>query len=778
MASDDALLVVDAAGVVVAWSRAAESLFGRGPAEAVGRPLMELLSGSWPWDDAGGNGPPRKSAGTPGLRVLPVTSNDDAPAWRVDLLGPTEDGGDALDQALLHALFTQSPIGMQVLDPQLNIVRANTAASGMSGLDRSEVFGRRLSEIFRLSDPDESVGIMREVLETGVPALERLVRVRTPQDPEHEHVYSVSVFRLQGPDGGVLGLSTAVVDVTVRERALARARVLSAVRERVGHTLQLDVTCAELVDVLVPAFADAAEVDLLDHVVRGEDPASGPVGLDKPLRRMAFASADGRRESLAVGTGPFRFPAAWVRCLTDLRPQLVTYQPEDLEPLPPHPWSSRTPTTPGLHSAIVTPLSLRGGVYGTLSLYRSPGRDAFVDADLDLSLEAAARASLHIDNACRYTREHTIAVTLQRRVLARPAASQDVVASAHFHQSTDAGGGWFDVFPLSGERVALTVGRVSGTGIHAAMVMGQLRTALHTLASLDLEPDELLARLDDTVTRLAAERAGLPPGDPLRDERLTADCLYGIYDPLGRGFAVAVAGNPPPLLAYPDGTTEVFDVPAAPALGDGEGAPFAVTRTGLPEGSVIALHTDAFLPMRSAGGKEGLDRLRQVLTDSRRRLDDLCAEAVRTAPASPPGTDAILLLVRTHTLDPSLVSTWDLPTDTAAVATARARTRRQLSAWNLDELSLATELIVSELATNAVRYGAPPLTLRLIRGTRTLTFEVSDSSRVSPRLHHAQTTDEGGRGLFICAELAQNWGVRFTDGHKTIWTEQSLPHPV
>ncbi|MET9411829.1 ATP-binding protein [Streptomyces sp. NPDC002935] len=119
-----------------------------------------------------------------------------------------------------------------------------------------------------------------------------------------------------------------------------------------------------------------------------------------------------------------------------------------------------------------------------------------------------------------------------------------------------------------------------------------------------------------------------------------------------------------------------------------------------------------------------------------------------------------------------------MPAEPAAIATARTRTRRQLTEWNLDELSLTTELIVSELATNAVRYGTPSITLRLINSGRTLTFEVSDSSPVSPRLRHAQTTDEGGRGLFICAELAQNWGVRFSDSSKTIWTEQESPHPA
>ncbi|MFI6417216.1 SpoIIE family protein phosphatase [Streptomyces sp. NPDC050842] len=766
MASDGALLVVDAAGVVVEWSQKATSLFGLGASEALGRPAAQLLSGSWPSAGADGSG------AVPGITVRPATLRDGGAGWSLDRLRP-EDGGDAQDQALLNALFTQSPIGMQVLDTQLRLLRVNGAASGMDGLEPTKWLGHRLSDVFRLSDPDETVAMARDVLATGEPALDRLVRVRPPNDPEHEHVYSVSVFRLQSKDGHVLGLFTTVVDVTVRERALAREQVLNDARERVGRSLELDATCATLVDVLVPAFADAAEVDLLDPVIRGEDPPSVPVGPDVPLRRMAFASADRPRDSLGAGTGPFRFPAAWLQSLTDLQPHLVTYRPD--ETADPEPEVPRSDPPAGPHSAIVTPLTLRNGVLGTLSLYRSPDRDPFVGADLDVALEVASRTSLHIDNARRYTREHTIALTLQRRLLPQRPEPQAAVESAHFHRSTDAGGGWFDVFPLSSSRVALTVGRVSGTGIHAAMAMGQLRTAIHTLASLDLEPDEMLARLDDTVARLAAERAELPPSDPLRSQALTADCLYGVYDPLTLRCTLALAGGPQPVLARPDGTTGTFDVPAAPPLGAGEGAPFAGTCLDLPEGSVIALYTDAFLPSAEEERKAGQDRLRRILADNESPLDDLRDKAVRTVPASP-GDDAVLLLVRTRGLDPGLVATWDLPPDPAAVATARARTRRQLATWNLDALALTTELIVSELATNAVRYGTPPLTLRLIKGDRSLTFEVSDSSPLSPHLRHAQTNDEGGRGLFICAELSQSWGVRFGDNSKTIWTEQALPH--
>lgn len=78
----------------------------------------------------------------------------------------------------------------------------------------------------------------------------------------------------------------------------------------------------------------------------------------------------------------------------------------------------------------------------------------------------------------------------------------------------EGGGAWSDAIALPGARTALIVGDVAGQGIAAAITMGLLRTAVHTLAALDLQPDELLARLSDTAARLVAARATLPPMDP------------------------------------------------------------------------------------------------------------------------------------------------------------------------------------------------------------------------------------------------------------------------
>lgn len=425
----------------------------------------------------------------------------------------------------------------------------------------------------------------------------------------------------------------------------------------------------------------------------------------------------------------------------------------------------------------MAPLALRGRVLGLVSLYRTDGSDPFGKGDLGLLRQVSAHTALCVDNARRYTREHTIAATVQRHLLPRHSMGQSTVETAHLHvPGGNGGGGWFDAIPLSGARTALVVGNVAGHGIHTATTMGQLRTVIHSLAALDLEPDELLARLNDTARFLAAERAAQPTGDPMYEQPLSASCLYAVYDPFARTCTFACAGQPtPPVIVRPDGGTETVEPAIGPALG-GEGWPFATTTVALDEGTTLALYTPGLLATAQAetGDATGPGLLGDVLARPGRSLQDLCDEVLYAlGPGSRDG-DAVLLLARTHAFPTHATATWDLADEFTEAAAARRHTRRTLKGWNVDDdTAAATELIVSELVTNALRHGNPPLRLRLIKD-RTLTCEVHDTSTTSPHLRHARAVDEGGRGLFIVAQLAQRWGTRHTPGGKTVWTEQDL----
>ncbi|MEU6657424.1 SpoIIE family protein phosphatase, partial [Streptomyces sp. NPDC046900] len=314
-----------------------------------------------------------------------------------------------------------------------------------------------------------------------------------------------------------MGVLAEMLDVTEREKVAARLRVLGSVREHVGQTLDVVATCEELVQAVVPDFADVAVVEVVDAVIRGEDLPPSPLAREVPLRRTAFAHSGGDEQLHAHPVGDVRalpFPTPYAQTLADLRPRLVALGPDT-------PWLAAVPQrgqairASGAHSMITTPLTLRGTVLGLLSLYRTDDADAYDTDDVTLAVAMAAYTALCIDNARRYTREHTIALTIQRQVLLPRTTTQTAVETARIHVPSEVGGGGgFDAFALSCARTALVVGEAAGHGIHAATTLGQIRTAIHSLAALDLEPDELLARLNDTAISLVQECAALPPGDP------------------------------------------------------------------------------------------------------------------------------------------------------------------------------------------------------------------------------------------------------------------------
>ncbi|MEU6368997.1 amino acid permease [Streptomyces sp. NPDC046931] len=378
------------------------------------------------------------------------------------------------------------------------------------------------------------------------------------------------------------------------------------------------------------------------------------------------------------------------------------------------------------------------------------------------------------------TRGHTVALKLQRNLLPRHLPSHTAVYSASRYMPADTGSGvggdWFDVIPLSGTRVGLVVGDVLGGGLRAAATMGRLRTGVQVLARLDLVPDELLSRLGDLVEQTAHEsEADHGPGHrrPQVHEAEGVTCLYAVYDPASGKCSLARAGEPVLAVVEPHtGAVDYPELPPGPSVGI-DGPPYEATELKLPPGSLLALFTGGLL--QAADGRDaGLAQLSKVLAEHRTPLEELCDRAVTTMLPGPVDEDATLLVARTRLLDRNQFTQWELPPDPAAVATIRTAVSKQLRDWGLDDLTFASELIVSELVTNAIRYVGGPIQVRLIRD-RTLTCEVSDTGHTTPNLRHAASDDEGGRGLYIIAQMTHHWGTRYTTTGKIIWTEQDLP---
>ncbi|MEU7730652.1 SpoIIE family protein phosphatase [Streptomyces sp. NPDC040724] len=558
-------------------------------------------------------------------------------------------------------------------------------------------------------------------------------------------------------------------------------------RKRLSHTAaasigaSLDVTdmAQVLVNLLVPDFADLATVDLAEPVLVGDEPLPLDTSGEVRLRRTAAAQSPGvsAEDLLPVGEALPPVPDTEVmRPLMAGRPVLVSDVDVLRAALGVDPETLRLFVPSGAHSSVAVPLYARGLVLGCVTVWRSQLPTAFGEEDAVLLQDVASRAALGVDNARRFTKEHRSVVALQRSLLPHSLVNTAAADTAGVYQpacgGVGVGGDWFDVIPLPSLRVAFVVGDVVGHGLEATAAMARLRTAVQTLADLDLDPGELLTHLDDLVLGFSSEQMnGTSRAEPAV---LGATCLYAVYDPVTRRCVAATAGHPPPALLPPGEEPFFLGMAPGPPLGVG-GMPFEVTEFGVPPGSTMAFFTDGLVARRGGDIEEGMERLRGSLAGagSNRPLGEVSQSVFDKVLPQEPADDVALLLARTRALSADQVAEWELEADLSLVAHARELVMGQLSGWQLDELGFVTELVVSELVTNAIRYAGGPVGLRLIRD-RVLVCEVSDPSSTQPRLRRARETDEGGRGLFLVAQLTDRWGCRFTSRGKTIWTEQPI----
>ncbi|MGW2200835.1 SpoIIE family protein phosphatase [Streptomyces sp. NPDC001774] len=610
------------------------------------------------------------------------------------------------------------------------------------------------------------------------------------------------------PTGTVMTLrdSTELATVSGRaEVARGRLQLLYEAGVRIGTTLDVVRTAEELSEVAVPRFADFVTVELLEPVLRGEEPS----GAFTEMRRTALTGVTAEH--------PFQPVGDLIRCIVPTTPMAMALDSghavlvEQLDEA--DGWRAQDPAGAaealayGLHSLVAVPVLARGVVLGMANFWRAGTQEPFGEEDLTFAEELTARAAVSIDNARRFTREHAMAVALQRSLLPRilPDLSAVDVAYRYLPAKAGVGGDWFDVIPLPGARVALVVGDVVGHGLHAAATMGRLRTAVHNFSTLDLPPDELLGHLDELIDRIdrvdrgsdgepAGGSGGGSEGSDRSDagrtaegssaadgsaegkegsERITgATCLYVIYDPADGRCLMARAGHPGPALVHQDGRVEFPELPAGLPLGVG-GMPFETTELYLPEGSRLVLFTDGLLVDRDRDFDTGLGLLAEALATTGHSPQQACGDVLTTLLGPAPDDDIALLIADTRRLEPARIAEWDVPPDPADVSRIRSAGAAQLAAWGLDGIAFTAELILSELITNAIRYGAEPIRVRLLRDRR-LICEISDGSSTAPHLRYAATTDEGGRGLFLVAQFAERWGTRYTQRGKVIWAELPL----
>jgi PAS domain S-box-containing protein len=782
---------VDGAGRVTGWSDRAAAVFGRTGDEALGLAWDVLFDpeAAWRLDEALRQAVqgrqftevlragPGAAAALVTLTCSPMTGAS-GETLLVCSIGDTECARRAATRAAFaDELIRKSPFGLVMLDDQLRFVLVNDSLAAISGIPASEHLGRRLRDVIQTEDGGRYERILLETLRTGEPRTGLVVRGRTDGHPHADRSWSVSLFRLSGPDGRVLGLGGIVVDVTEKRLALLEAAAarerLALVNEattRMGTTLDMPRIAEELSTVAVPAFADMIVVKIRDDLFGDTIPDVS--GTPIRLRRLGGRAMDNAAsQEIYRAHGRVSQPPGTMlyECMRTAKARLLpTFDDEAVAGFTQDPDDARLMRSSGLGSVIVAPFVARGRVLGVGLFGRSDQRTPFAPEDLESAEELAARTAMCLDNALAYSNERRIAVALQRSLLPEDEVIPQrpgLEVGHHYRPSSNAaqvGGDWFDVIALSGHRVAFAVGDVMGHDLHAAANMGQLRTAMRTLAQLDLEPVDLLARLDEAVRKGTTTRY--------------ATCVYAVCDTVTRECRIVSAGHPPPLLRHADGTTEVVPVTPGPPLGVTSGDPrFAVTDIVLPQGGTLVLYTDGLIEHRGEDIDTGIENLRTVLAEETGSVPELCERVAARLSPSVAEDDLAVLMARLTTGPEHGFAAWRLDPCPESVSRARAHIRQTLRAWDLSDLEDATTLLASELVTNAIRYAhGDAIELRLAKGGA-LICEVADGDIRVPRRRHPGPDEEGGRGLAVVSEYSRSWGTRPTAAGKVVWFELPLP---
>ncbi|MER7561893.1 SpoIIE family protein phosphatase [Streptomyces sp. NPDC097941] len=785
-----AVIVVDRDGLVSHWSRGASRLFGAAKEEAIGRAAADLLpvSGALPEQDYGmyaaydGLGPGLESSLDGGLSypaagrarlTVPGADRVDVLWWAYPLVGPGRE----------RLLVLAAGAGGLRRDPDPDeqgaaVERIAPAFALHTDLPGADELAHRLPEILPSMSVGESARIVAQILELGYPVLEFSQNDRVPVTPDwgvprraerrarRERAARAAAQGLPVPQGEP-DEGEDLEYVAVRERL----EFLNEVSGKIGTSLDLSRTIVEVSRAVVPRFTDVAGTYLREQVVAGEGFPDGVPDTTTMWHRVALEHTDepGRWDDVVPVGEAMPFPAhtPFFQCMTTGEPVLVPRISEQMGHAIASQFEKRDirPLITG-RSMLVVPLKARNVVLGFMILLRHPERVEFNDMDRVTGAELAARAGLVLDNARMYTFQESVAETLQDSMLPHipPRMAGCDIATRYLPGTLlgRVGGDWFDSVKLPGARTALVVGDVMGHGLNSAAMMGQLRTAVQTMAALDLPPAQLLRNLDDLAQRLG--------------DTYLATCLYAVYDPIASELHLANAGHIPPVIVRAaDGRSELLDLPTGAPIGVG-GVPFEAVRVRVEPGDRLLMCTDGLVEVRGEDIGVGLATLTESAAHPAASMDDACDAIIRALnPRGGRKDDVALLMVRLGGIEPDDVAEWRILLDPAEVGRARAVVREQLHDWGLAKLADSAELMVSELVTNAVRHShSRPVELRLVRED-TLLCEVDDDDHELPNLLSAGPADERGRGLRVVSTLAREWGASRTKAGKTVWFELTLP---
>jgi PAS domain S-box-containing protein len=517
--------------------------------------------------------------------------------------------------ALLEALYAHAPVGLGYLDADLRFRRVNQRLAEINGLPVDDHLGRRPSEL--LGEIGEQVeALFHRIMETGQPVADVPIAGETPAAPGRLRHWIGNYYPVIAPDGTVLGMGAAIVEVTEQhetaererearleaEAARARAEVLANASAALGSSMRTEGILEALVHSAVPALGDWCSI----HLAQPDDAP----------RLVAVAHSDPAREPLAWELNE-RYPpqkdaptgsAAVIRTgrrevFREIPAALLEAAAVDAE-------HARIIEELQLRSAAVLPLTARGSVLGALTLVMAESGRLYDDDLVSLAESLAASAGLALDNARLYAEQVAVARALQRTLLP---AELPIVPGAELAaryraagRSNEVGGDFYDVFAATEGEWGFVIGDVVGKGAEAAAITSLVRATLQASTLRGDEPGDALRLVDESLRRR--------PG-----QVQFCSAVHGRLRP-GRGGGLDLrifnAGHPVPLIVRRDGEVEPVEVHGT-LLGVTAGPEFGEVAVRLEEGDSVVLYTDGATELRGGDPWRGEAALRAALEGAR-----------------------------------------------------------------------------------------------------------------------------------------------------------------
>ena len=569
--------------------------------------------------------------------------------------------------------FEHAPIGIAMMTLDGRFIEANRALLELLGRSQSDLLAQDPIALFHPSDQAVQRDYMRRVEAGEISGFSAEMRFMRPGGAPVPTLVKASV--VPDEEGAPLHVIAQVTDLTERhaaERERDRRQLEESGRreaEAVATTLGklqgvTDVALThlgfdELVAALLPRVAETLDADAAGIIVLDTDSATETTTGSGAALMPGGGIERGDRIPMAQDTGR----------LAGIKEPVAFSAIDDPDVL--HPLLRDS----GLQSLAAAPLELDHGMTGALHVGSLHLRD-FSAQDVSLLSLLADRAALAVRHARRYEHERGIVETLQRSLLppSLPLVPGFTMGARYLPAEADArvGGDWYDVIVLEDGGVAIAIGDVSGHGIRAAALMGQLRNALRAYAFEGYPPSVAAGRLDSLVRQL--------------ESSWFATLAYALIEPDGSTIRIANAGHPAPLLVSPEGEARFLE--------EGRGSPLGTARSTdsfeeavyeLPAGSRLFFYTDGLVERRGTPLLESLEELRRVVAAGPDEPEALC-EHVRAALLgdAEPRDDVAFMAVRMIPLTEERLQL-TLPAEPKTLVAARSIVGRWLTAAGADD---------------------------------------------------------------------------------------------